>query len=68
MKDEKEKLDSATSISEDDVDIVARLCEDSILLIEYARSIAAQQLNIIQLVTFYAIGRGIVEVQQNGES
>lgn len=68
MKDEKEKLDSATSISEDDVDIVARLCEDSILLIEYARSIAAQQLNIIQLVTFYAIGRWIVEVQQNGES
>ena len=35
---------------------------------EYARSIAARQINLVQLMTFYAIGRWIVEVEQQGES
>ncbi len=37
-------------------------------IIEYARGIAAKQINIIQLMTFYSIGRWIVEEQQQGES
>lgn len=44
------------------------LCRNSIELVEYARSIAARQINIVQLMTFYAIGRWIVEVEQQGES
>jgi len=44
------------------------LCKNSINLIEYARGITAKQINIIQLMTFYSIGRWSVEEQQQGES
>ena len=44
------------------------LCKNSIDLIEYARGITAKQINIIQLMTFYSVGRWIVEEQQQGES
>lgn len=44
------------------------LCQNSIDLIEYARGITAKQINIVQLMTFYSIGRWIVEEQQQGES
>lgn len=44
------------------------LCQNSIELVEYARHIAAKQINLVQLMTFYSIGRWIVEVQQQGES
>lgn len=44
------------------------LCRNSIELVEYARSITAKQINFVQLMTFYAIGKWIVEVEQNGES
>lgn len=44
------------------------LCKNSIDLIEYARRITAKQINIVQLMTFYSLGRWIVEEQQQGES
>lgn len=44
------------------------LCQNSIELVEYARRITAKQINLVQLMTFYSIGRWIVEVQQQGES
>ena len=44
------------------------LCKNSIDLIEYARGITAKQINIIQLMQFYSIGKWIVEEQQQGES
>ena len=44
------------------------LCKNSIDLVEYARGITAKQINIIQLMTFYSIGRWIVEEQQQGKS
>ena len=44
------------------------LCRNSIDLILYARQNAATQVNLIQLLTFYSIGRWIVEVQQQGEN
>lgn len=44
------------------------LCKNSIDLVEYARGITVKQINIIQLMTFYSIGRWIVEEQQQGES
>ena len=42
------------------------LCHNSIDLIRYARGLAVQQVNIIELMTNYALGRWIVEEQQNG--
>lgn len=44
------------------------LCKNAIDLVEYAREITAKQINIIQLMTFYSIGRWIVEEQQQGKS
>lgn len=56
-------------IPEDSVKLpINDLCRNSIELVEYARSIAARQINLVQLMTFYAIGRWIVEVEQQGES
>jgi len=42
------------------------LCRNSIDLIRYARGLAVQHVNIIELMTNYALGRWIVEEQQNG--
>lgn len=47
---------------------IAELCKNSIALVEYARKITVRQINIVQLMTFYSLGRWIVEVQQQGES
>lgn len=44
------------------------LCRNSIELIQYARHISAKQVNLVQLMTFYSLGRWIVEEQQQGES
>ena len=44
------------------------LCKNSIELIQYARRIAVRQINLVQLMTFYSLGRWIVEVEQQGES
>lgn len=38
-----------------------------IALVRYARTLAEKQVNLLQLLTYYAIGRWIVEVQQKGE-
>ena len=43
------------------------LCRNSIELIRYARGLAVQHINIIELMTNYALGRWIVEEQQNGQ-
>lgn len=42
------------------------LCKNSIELIRYARGLAVRQINIIELMTNYTLGRWIVEEQQNG--
>ena len=44
------------------------LCRNSIDLIRYARGLAVQHVNIIELMTNYALGRWIVEEQQNGQN
>lgn len=43
------------------------LVTNSIELIQYARQLAAKQVNLIQLMTYYSLGRWIVEVQQEGQ-
>lgn len=52
---------------EGDADI-EKLCIDTVDLVEYARNIAVQQVNMVQLLTYYSIGKWIVDVQQKGES
>lgn len=47
---------------------IENLCAETVALVKHARSIAVQQVNMIQLLTYYAIGKWIVDVQQNGES
>ncbi len=44
------------------------LCRNSVELIQYARRLAVKQINATQLMTFYSLGRWIVEEQQQGES
>ena len=45
---------------------IETLCRNSIDLINYARGLAVQQINIIELMTNYTLGRWIVEEQQGG--
>lgn len=47
---------------------IERLCVETVALVKHARNITVQQVNMIQLLTYYAIGKWIVEVQQRGES
>lgn len=51
------------SISETNID---KLYLNTVDLIQYARSLAVKQVNFIQLMTYYSIGRWIVEEQQEG--
>lgn len=37
------------------------LIADSIELIQYARQITAKQVNLVQLMTYYSLGKWIVE-------
>lgn len=43
------------------------LIEESIELIQYARQITAKQINLVQLMTYYSLGKWSVEEQQEGE-
>lgn len=45
---------------------INNLLSDSVELIRYARGLAAKQVNIIQLLTYYTLGKWIVEVEQGG--
>lgn len=44
------------------------LCCNSIELIRHARKIAANQVNLVQLMTYYVLGYWIVEEQQAGKN
>ena len=44
-----------------------KLCQNSIELIKYARNVTAKQVNNVQIMTYYSLGRWIVEVQQQGK-
>ena len=46
---------------------IDELCHNSIELVEYSRKLVSKEVDLIQIMTFYAIGRWIVEVQQHGK-
>ena len=43
------------------------LCQNTVRLVEYARRSAVKQLNLMQLMMFYAIGKWIVDTRQEGK-
>lgn len=45
---------------------IDKLLNDSVELIRYARSLAARQVNMVQLLTFFTLGEWIVEAEQSG--
>jgi len=45
---------------------VEKLCRNTIELIKYSRNIVSRQVDLVQILTYYAIGRWIVEEQQQG--
>lgn len=47
---------------------IDKLYLNTVDLIQYARGLAVKQVNFIQLMTYYSIGRWIVEEQQEGSS
>lgn len=42
------------------------LCKNAVELIRYSRSIALKQVDLIQLTTYFILGKWIVDVQQEG--
>ena len=46
---------------------IAKVCEKTINIIKYARTLATKNINNIQIITYYIIGMWIVEEQQNGK-
>ena len=58
-----DKPDEVTSAD----DNIKELISASADLIRYARSLASKQVNLVQLMTYYALGRWIVEVEQKGQ-
>lgn len=47
---------------------IERLCANTVALVKHTRNISVQQVNMIQLLTYYTIGKWIIEVQQKGET
>lgn len=49
-------------------DKLNNLCKNAVELINYSRSVVLKEVNLIQLMTYFTLGKWIVEVQQDGES
>ena len=47
---------------------ITKICSDAIRIVKYARTLVIRNIDIIQLITYYIIGKWIVEVQQKGET
>lgn len=53
-------------LPEDDAEL-QKSCTESVELIHYARNLVVKHVNIVQIMTYYSLGRWIVETQQKGE-
>lgn len=49
-------------------DELDNLCKNAVELINYSRSVVLKEVNLLQLMTYFTLGKWIVEVQQDGES
>lgn len=57
---------SSIYLPEDDTEL-QKLCTESVELIHYARNLVVKHVNTVQIMTYYSLGRWIVETQQKGE-
>ena len=65
MKKKESEITNSESMELFDMEA---LYSNSVDLIHYARGIAAHQINMIQLMTFFTLGKWIIEKQQQGET
>ena len=49
-------------------DELDNLCKNAVELINYSRSVVLKEVNLLQLMTYFTLGKWVVEVQQDGES
>ena len=59
-----DKNEIVTTISDNEIN---QLVSDSIALIDYARNSIAKQVNITQIMSYYTLGKWIVDCQQKGQ-
>ena len=62
---EEKLIKMQTDFSEDKLN---DLCKNAVELINYSRSVVLKEVNLIQLMTYFTLGKWIVEVQQDGAS
>lgn len=63
MKKESEIITGGVNPALSDIE---SLCNNSIKLIRYARGVVVQHINIVEVMTYYSIGKWIVDIQQKG--
>lgn len=47
---------------------LAYICNKAVSLVKYSQGLITKEVNIIQLMTYFVLGKWIVEEQQNGEN
>lgn len=62
---EEKLMTEQTDFTEDRIN---NLCKNAVELINYSRSAVLKEVNLLQLMTYFTLGKWIVEVQQEGES
>ena len=63
----KKEIDEITrTTAENSLPELDVLCQKTIELIDQARNAAMREINLVQLLTYYTLGKWIVEVQQGG--
>ena len=66
MEREMENKNILPANPEDSVPELKLLCQKAVDLIDRARNTAIREVNLVQLLTYYTLGKWIVEVQQGG--
>ena len=66
MKRDMENKNILPANPEDSVPELKILCQKAVDLIDRARNTAIREVNLVQLLTYYTLGKWIVEVQQGG--
>ena len=66
MEREMENKNILPANPEDSVPELNLLCQKAVDLIDCARNTAIREVNLVQLLTYYTLGKWIVEVQQGG--
>ena len=66
MEHEMENKKIIPANTEDSVPELKILCQKAVDLIDRARNTAIREVNLVQLLTYYTLGKWIVEVQQGG--